>query len=181
MSAAKPTLGASDSARLTSCLDAIADGRDASRWSALEQLLYFCDGADTPLLEAIGGKRFKTLAVLVGLLSQMDELGGPIQVRSAPEPQRVPVQLVLRLLESLLCNAPNNLKPFLKTKDGVRLLITVIARLDSLVHDPEGLTLIDQACNLLCFCTFHLPELATTQFVAAGGQDAANPIPDCYP
>ena len=89
MSAAKPTLGASDSARLTSCLDAIADGRDASRWSALEQLLYFCDGADTPLLEAIGGKRFKTLAVLVGLLSQMDELGGPIQVRSAPEPQRV--------------------------------------------------------------------------------------------
>ena len=47
MSAAKPTLGASDSARLTSCLDAIADGRDASRWSALEQLLYFCDGADT--------------------------------------------------------------------------------------------------------------------------------------
>ena len=169
MSAAKPTLGASDSARLTSCLDAIADGRDASRWSALEQLLYFCDGADTPLLEAIGGKRFKTLAVLVGLLSQMDELGGPIQVRSAPEPQRVPVQLVLRLLESLLCNAPSNLKPFLKTKDGVRLLITVIARLDSLVHDPEGLTLIDQACNLLCFCTFHLPELATTQFVAAGG------------
>jgi hypothetical protein len=179
MSAAKPTLGASDSARLTSCLDAIADGRDASRWSALEQLLYFCDGADTPLLEAIGGKRFKTLAVLVGLLSQMDELGGPIQVRSAPEPQRVPVQLVLRLLESLLCNAPNNLKPFLKTKDGVRLLITVIARLDSLVHDPEGLTLIDQACNLLCFCTFHLPELATTQFVAAGGVPAVARLLQC--
>ena len=179
MSAAKPTLGASDSVRLTSCLDAIADGRDASRWSALEQLLYFCDGADTPLLEAIGGKRFKTLAVLVGLLSQMDELGGPIQVRSAPEPQRVPVQLVLRLLESLLCNAPNNLKPFLKTKDGVRLLITVIARLDSLVHDPEGLTLIDQACNLLCFCTFHLPELATTQFVAAGGVPAVARLLQC--
>ena len=143
--ASRPTLGPSDSARLTQCLDAIADDRDASRWSALEQLLYFCDGADTPLLEAIGGKKFTTLAVLVSLLGQMEELGGPIQVRSAPEALRVPVQLVLRLLESLLCNATNNLKPFLKTKDGVRLLIAVIARLDVLVHDPEGLTLIDQA------------------------------------
>ena len=72
----RPTLSASDSARLTSCLDSISDGRDGSRWAALEQLMYFCDGADTPLLEAIGGKRFTTLAVLVSLLSQVEEVGG---------------------------------------------------------------------------------------------------------
>ena len=175
----RPTLSASDSARLTSCLDSISDGRDGSRWAALEQLMYFCDGADTPLLEAIGGKRFTTLAVLVSLLNQMEELGGPIQVRSAPEQKRVPVTLVLRLLESLLCNATNNLKPFLKTKDGVRHLVTLLAQLDVLLHDPEGLTMIDQACNLLCFCTFHHPEVATTQLVAAGGVPAVSRLLQC--
>ena len=66
------------------------------------QLRYFCDGANDSLLEAIGGKRFNTLPVLLELLQTVEELGGPIAVRKAPEQKRVPAGLVLSLLESLL-------------------------------------------------------------------------------
>ena len=108
------TLNASDAARLQSVLEAIADDSSPSRWSALEQLSYFCDGMQD-VLEAIAGKRFSTLTVLLQLLDTVTELGGPVAVRSAPESQRVPVGEVVRLLEVLLCNATSNLKPFLKT------------------------------------------------------------------
>ena len=43
---ATPTLSASDAQRLQTCLDGIVDGGSASRWASLDQLRYFCDGAD---------------------------------------------------------------------------------------------------------------------------------------
>ena len=56
-------LNESDTARLVQCIRTVADRANASRWAALEQLRYFCDGADTELLEEIGGKRFSTLGL----------------------------------------------------------------------------------------------------------------------
>ncbi len=55
-----PTLSQNDAERLQTCLEAIADESSASRWQALDQLRYFCDGANTQLLEAIGSKKFAT-------------------------------------------------------------------------------------------------------------------------
>ena len=174
-------LNQSDTTRLTTCLDAIAAEGDAKRWEALDELRYFCDGADIPLLEVIGGKRFSTLTVLVQLLQLAEELGGPAALRDAPPAHRVPLGLVLRLLETLMCNATANLKPFLKTKDGVRLLIAVLARRDALVGMPdgEGLAILDHACNLLCYLTFHHPETAAAQFMAADGIAAASRVLEC--
>ena len=178
----QPLLNSSDTARLTDCLARIEQEDDASlRWEALDQLRYFCDGADIPLLEVIGGKKFSTLAVLVQLLQLAEELGGPAALRDAPPAHRVPLGLVLRLLETLMCNATANLKPFLKTKDGVRLLIAVLARRDALVGMPdgEGLAILDHACNLLCYLTFHHPETAAAQFMAADGIAAASRVLEC--
>ena len=179
----QPLLNSSDTARLTDCLARIEQEDDASlRWEALDQLRYFCDGADIPLLEVIGGKKFSTLAVLVQLLQLAEELGGPAALRDAPPAHRVPLGLVLRLLETLMCNATANLKPFLKTKDGVRLLIAVLARCrDALVGMPdgEGLAILDHACNLLCYLTFHHPETAAAQFMAADGIAAASRVLEC--
>ena len=178
----QPLLNSSDTARLTDCLARIEQEDDASlRWEALDQLRYFCDGADIPLLEVIGGKKFSTLAVLVQLLQLAEELGGPAALRDAPPAHRVPLGLVLRLLETLMCNATANLKPFLKTKDGVRLLIAVLARRDALVGMPdgEGLAILDRACNLLCYLTFHHPETAAAQFMAADGVAAASRVLQC--
>ena len=95
------TLNAADGQRLQTVLDAIAEPIP-QRWAALDQLRYFCDGADAPLLEAIGGKRFSTLHTLLNLLDMATDLGGPVAVRTAPEHQRVPVGLVVALLECLL-------------------------------------------------------------------------------
>ncbi len=153
MSAREPALNAADASRLSECLAAISDTTSESRWSALEQLRYFCDGADAALLEAIGGRRFNTLVVLAGLLEQVEELGGPMRVRSAPTRARVPVGLVLQLLETLLCTATNNLKPFLRQTAGPRLLVRALAHVDELVADPEGLEILDRACNILCYLT----------------------------
>ena len=77
------TLNASDAQRLQSVLDGIADESSAGRWASLDQLRYFCEGADTPLLEAIGGKRFSTQAVLLQLLKLANGLGGPVPARTA--------------------------------------------------------------------------------------------------
>ena len=178
----QPLLNSSDTARLTDCLARIEQEDDAVRWEALDQLRYFCDGADIPLLEVIGGKKFSTLAVLVQLLQLAEELGGPAALRDAPPAHRVPLGLApLRLLETLMCNATANLKPFLKTKDGVRLLIAVLARRDALVGmlDGEGLAILDHACNLLCYLTFHHPETAAAQFMAADGIAAASRVLEC--
>ena len=71
MPSAHATLNASDAARLQTVLDGIADEATVQRWSSLDQLRYFCDGADAMLLEAIGGKRFSTLSVLLQLLVQV--------------------------------------------------------------------------------------------------------------
>ena len=75
------TLNATDAQRLQTVLDAIVDEASVQRWAALDQLRYFCDGADTMLLEAIGGKKFSTLAVLLQLLDTATELGGPVAVQ----------------------------------------------------------------------------------------------------
>ena len=86
------------------------------------------------MLEAIGGKRFPTLANLLSSSIPTIELGGPIAVRTAPEHQRVrPVGLVVALLECLLCNATSNLKPFLKTSNGVRNLVTTMSYHEELI------------------------------------------------
>ena len=70
----RATLNAADAQRLQSVLDSITDESSAQRWAALDQLRYFCDGADTMLLEAIGGKKFGTLAVLLQMLdSDLDD------------------------------------------------------------------------------------------------------------
>lgn len=166
---AAPTLSASDTQRLQTCLEGIADGGSASRWAALDQLRYFCDGANAALLEAIGGKRFSTLAVLLDLLDLAAELGGPIVVRSAEEHQRVPVGLVVQLLECLLCNATSNLKPFLKVPNGVKNLVGTLSHYEELMYDPEGPDLLDRACNVLCYCTFYHPTNAASIFFAADG------------
>lgn len=70
------TLSTSDAARLTTCLDGIAEASSSARWAALDQLRYFCDGANAALLEAIGGKRFSTLAVLLELLDTTAQMVG---------------------------------------------------------------------------------------------------------
>ena len=164
------TLNATDSERLQSVLDGIVDESSAQRWAALDQLRYFCDGADTMLLEAIGGKKFSTLAVLLQLLDMATELGGPIAVRTAAGHQRVPVGLVISLIECLLCNATSNLKPFLKNTAGVRNLVTTLSFHEELMYDAEfGPEILDRACNILCYCTFYHPSSATAAFTAADG------------
>lgn len=165
------SLNAADAERLSSCLEAIVDESNPGRWTALDQLRYFCDGANSGLLEAIGGKRFNTLQVLLRLLEASEALGGPIEVRRAPELHRTPVGLVLRLLESLLCNSPTNLKHFMKSSNGIRLLLAIVDHQEALVHDVEqdGLTLLNRACNVLCSCAFHHPDIAASQLVAVNG------------
>jgi len=123
-----------DTARLVQCIRTVADRANPSRWVALEQLRYFCDGADTDLLEVIGGRRFSTLGVLVGLLQEVDDRGGPCALAGAGELARVPVGIVLQLLEALLCSAPNNLRPYLKIDHGVRLLVRFLASVDELAQ-----------------------------------------------
>ena len=163
-------LNHSDAARLQAVLDGIADEETAARWGYLDQLRYFCDGADTQLLEAIGGKRFTTHTVLLGLLDTAMELGGPIAVRSAQEHQRVPVGLVVQLVECLLCNATSNLKPFIKAPNGVKNLVGTLSHYEELMYDAElGPDCLDRACNVLCYCTFYHPQPATTVFMAADG------------
>ena len=99
----QPLLNSSDTARLTDCLARIEQEDDASlRWEALDQLRYFCDGADIPLLEVIGGKKFSTLAVLVQLLQLAEELGGPAALRDAP-PARCALTLAYERLPDGLC------------------------------------------------------------------------------
>lgn len=165
-----PVLNASDAQRLSTVLDGIADASSKDRWAYLDQLRYFCEGADTQLLEAIGGKRFSTQPVLLQLLDTANSLGGPIAVRSAPEQSAVPVGLVVQLLESLLCNATSNLKPFLKSTNGVKNLIATMAHYEELMYDAEtGPEILDRACNILCYCTFYHPTSATAIFVAADG------------
>ena len=44
------TLNSTDSQRLQTVLDGICDEASEQRWAALDQLRYFCDGADTMLL-----------------------------------------------------------------------------------------------------------------------------------
>lgn len=166
-------LNHSDAARLQAVLDGI-DESSPARWSSLDQLRYFCDGADTQLLEAIGGKRFSTHSVLLGLLDTAMEHGGPIAVRSAPEHQRVPVGLVVQLLECLLCNATSNLKPFIKAPNGVKNLVLVLSHYEELMYDAElGPDCLDRACNVLCYCTFYHPTQATGVFMAADGNAPA--------
>ena len=175
-------LNSADAARLSSCLEAISEDADPGRWTALDQLRYFCDGANPGLLEVIGGKRFNTLQVLLKLLEVAEDHGGPIAVRKVSDlAKRVPVGLVLQLLESLLCNATNNLKPFMKTANGVRLLLSVLDHQEELVHDVEqdGLTLLDRASNVLCFCAFHHPDLAASQLVAANGVAIVSRLLQC--
>ena len=61
-------------------------------------------------------------------------------------------------------------KPFLKTKDGVRLLIAVLrGATRSSGTRRRSLAILDHACNLLCYLTFHHPETAAAQFMAADG------------
>ena len=55
------TLNSEDAARLQQTLDTIADKANGARWMALDQLRYFCDGANSALLEAISSKQFNTL------------------------------------------------------------------------------------------------------------------------
>ena len=165
------TLNAADGQRLQTVLDAIAEPIP-QRWAALDQLRYFCDGADAPLLEAIGGKRFSTLHTLLNLLDMATDLGGPVAVRTAPEHQRVPVGLVVALLECLLCNATSNLKPFLKTPNGVKNLVVTLSFYEELMYDAEfGPDILDRACNILCYCTFYHPVPATAIFTAAAGKN----------
>ena len=172
---ATPTLSASDAQRLQDCLDGLVS-MSGNRWAALDQLRYFCDGANAALLEAIGGKRFPTLSVLLDLLDVAAELGGPIVVRTqASENMRVPVGLVVQLLECLLCNATSNLKPFLKEPNGVKNLVGTLAHYEELMYDSEGPDLLDRACNVLCYCTFYHPTNAASIFFAAdGAPDAAD-------
>jgi hypothetical protein len=171
-------LNPSDAQRLQTVLDCIAEVT-SSRWAALDQLRYFCEGADTALLEAIGGKRFSTQAVLLQLLDTANELGGPIAVRSAPDHSAVPVGLVVQLLESLLCNATSNLKPFLKTTNGVKNLIGTLSHYEELMYDAQtGPETLDRACNILCYCTFYHPTNATKVFMAADGACARASPPD---
>jgi hypothetical protein len=173
MAPREPTLSATDADRLTTCLDGIADEASTSRWAALDQLRYFCEGANAALLQAIGGKRFSTLSVLLDLLDSTARLGGPIAVRKAAENERVPVGLVVRLLESLLCNATSNLKPFLKRPNGVRNLVSTLSHYEELMYDPSGPDLLDRACNVLCYCTFYHPTSAAEVFLAADGEHHA--------
>ena len=165
----EPAFSSTDAERLTTCLDGIADDASESRWAALDQLRYFCDGANAALLEAIGGKRFSTLAVLLELLDTAAQLGGPIAVRSAPVRQRVPVGLVVPLLECLLCNATSNLKPFLKMPNGIKNLVTTLSHYEDLIYDAEGPDILDRACNVLSYCTFYHPASAASIFIAADG------------
>ncbi|KAL3892835.1 MAG: hypothetical protein SGPRY_014738 [Prymnesium sp.] len=171
-------LSEGDAERLQQTLAAVSDVTSGARWGALEQLRYFCEGAHPALLEAIAAKRFATLPALLRLLADVEACGGPLAVRSQPEEARVPTGSVLQLLESLLCNATNNLKPFLKNAEGVRLLLAIVSHQEELVHDVEqaslipasdGLTLLDRASNVLCYCAFHHPELTASQLVANNG------------
>ena len=173
----RATLNAADAQRLQSVLDSITDESSAQRWAALDQLRYFCDGADTMLLEAIGGKKFSTLAVLLQLLDMATEMGGPIAVRTAPEHHRVPVGLVISLIECLLCNATSNLKPFLKNAAGVKNLVSLVSFHEELMFAEHGPEILDRACNILCYCTFYHPSSATAAFTAV---DGACPVPTCY-
>ena len=166
----EPAFSTTDAQRLTTCLDGIADNASESRWAALDQLRYFCDGANAALLEAIGGKRFPTLAVLVELLDTAARLGGPIAVRKCVDVrQRVPVGLVVQLLECLLCNATSNLKPFLKMPNGIKNLVTTLSHYEDLIYDAEGPDILDRACNVLSYCTFYHPASAASIFIAADG------------
>ena len=122
------------------------------------------------LLEAIGGKQFSTVRVLLQLLDTATEQGGPIAVRSARETQRVPVDMVVELLECLLCNATANLKPFLKTANGVKNLVGTLSHYEEVMYDAElGPEILDRACNILCYCTFYHPSNAASIFLAADG------------
>ena len=83
-----PVLAPNDAQRLQSVLDGISDEISASRWGSLDQLRYFCEGADTPLLEgeshscmdermigeddAPAPGSFKEGAVMVGLARQYE-------------------------------------------------------------------------------------------------------------
>jgi hypothetical protein len=166
----EPAFSTTDAQRLTTCLDGIADDASELRWAALDQLRYFCDGANAALLEAIGGKRFPTLAVLVELLDTAARLGGPIAVRKCVDVrQRVPVGLVVQLLECLLCNATSNLKPFLKMPNGIKNLVTTLSHYEDLIYDAEGPDILDRACNVLSYCTFYHPASAASIFIAADG------------
>ena len=171
MPSSTATLTATDAQRLQTVLDGI-DETSADRWAALDQLRYFCDGADAMLLEAIGGKRFSTLSTLLQLLDTTAEAGGPIGVRSAPsEAGRVPVGHVLALLECLLCNATSNLKPFLKTANGVKNLVAMLSYHEELMYDAQlGPEILDRACNILCYCTFYHPSSATSIFTNVDGK-----------
>ena len=113
-------LNQSDTTRLTTCLDAIAAEGDAKRWEALDELRYFCDGADIPLLEVIGGKRFSTLTVLVQQLHEHRQRREPLaadhleqrDVRAvAKVPQLVerlpPLRIALRRDGCLLYTSPS--------------------------------------------------------------------------
>jgi len=131
---AEAALNKADTSRLVECIRTVADRSNPNRWVALEQLRYFCDGADTELLEVIGGSRFSSLGVLVGLLQEVDDLGGPSALAGTCELARVPVGFVLQLLEALLCSAPNNLEAYLKVDHGVRLLVRLLASVDVLAQ-----------------------------------------------
>jgi hypothetical protein len=212
---AEAALSKADTSRLVECIRTVADRSNPNRWVALDQLRYFCDGADTELLEVIGGQRFSSLSVLVGLLQEVDDLGGHSALAGTSELARVPVGFVLQLLEALLCSAPNNLEAFLKVDHGVRLLVRFLNSVDefanSQVHqrtqpatqrrrcvhgrpglsmwvkcappsstphpqpalahqatDPSGLVLVDRACNVLCYLTYHHRD-AVAPFVSADG------------
>ena len=165
----EPTLSSTDADRLSTCIEGVADDASESRWAALDQLRYFCDGANAALLEAIGGKRFSTLAVLLELLDTAAQLGGPIAVRSAAANLRVPVGLVVQLLECLLCNATSNLKPFLKMPNGIKNLVSTLSHYEELMYDAEGPDILDRACNVLCYCTFYFPATAASIFIDADG------------
>ena len=171
----EPCLSTTDAQRLTTCLEAIADPTSESRWAALDQLKYFCDGANAALLEAIGGKRFSTIAVLLELLDNTAKLGGPIAVRKAPPSKRIPVALVVQLLECLLCNATSNLKPFLKMTNGIKNLVSTLSHYEELMYDAEGPAILDRVCNVLSYCTFYHPSTAAAIFIEAEG---APPQPD---
>ena len=159
------TLNAADGQRLQTVLDAIAEPIP-QRWAALDQLRYFCDGADAPLLEAIGGKRFSTLHTLLNLLDMATDLGGPVAVRTAPEHQRVPVGLVVAL--SACCATTSNLNPF-----GAEWRQE--PRRDALLYEELmrriWADILDRACNILCYCTFYHPVPATAIFTAAAGKN----------
>lgn len=171
-------LSEGDAERLQQTLAAVSDVTSGARWGALEQLRYFCEGAHPALLEAIAAKRFGTLPALLRLLADVEACGGPLAVRSQPEEARVPTGSVLQLLESLLCNATNNLKPFLKNAEGVRLLLAIVSHQEELVHDVEQASLIPASIHP-CHHSFpatsppHSPLLLPppTQFPTSPSQD----------